>query len=98
MVVRSMRGIDAPPPCSGICVWREVEWVDHYAYKRCRERVLSVLEAERRVRGVLFRLAWVRPREGEWERSWAALQAEAREAFRMSTAAGTPSSPAGGTG
>jgi hypothetical protein len=70
-------GIDAPQPCLGICVWHEVEWVRSDAYESRRKDVLAVIEVERRVTALLRRVAWVTPREGQWERCWAALQAQA---------------------
>lgn len=70
-------GIDAPQPCLGICVWRETEWVNRTTYEAARNRVLPVLEQERRLRGLVQRIAWATPRGGEWEQSWRALKAEA---------------------
>ncbi len=80
-------GIDAPQPCLGICVWREVEWVRNDAYERRREEVLAVLETERRAGVLLRRLAWATPREGHWERSWQALLSEAQQITGASASA-----------
>jgi hypothetical protein len=77
--------LEAPQNCIGICQDRRVELV--YAAE------LDATEAElaktTRERDALFalarRLAFSRPREGEWERSYRALQAQAREALRALT-------------
>jgi hypothetical protein len=71
-------GVDAPQECLGICVWRPVEWVSQAVYDRERERALAEHEIEQRLRELLSRIAWVTPRPGQWERSWRALQEEAR--------------------
>lgn len=92
-------GIDAPQPCLGICVWREVEWVEGTVYERRRKHVIAVLESDSCVADLLRRLAWATPRQGHWEHSWAALQAEAREVIQASpSGAEARSSPGGGTG
>jgi hypothetical protein len=70
--------IEAPQTCVGICEDRKVEFV--YAFEH--ESVLAELQAARRGENVLAalarRLAWTTPRAGEWERSYRALQQEAR--------------------
>jgi hypothetical protein len=71
-------GIDAPQECLGICVWRPVQWVSQAVYDRERERALVEHETEQRLRKLLSRIAWVTPRPGQWERSWRALQDDAR--------------------
>ena len=71
-------GIDAPQPCIEVCVWRSVEWVSETSYLEERERALSELVIESRLRGLLRRIASVTPLEDEWRSCWRALQAEAR--------------------
>lgn len=71
--------IDSPQPCLGICVWREVEWVDRDVYDRGREQTIAVLNTERRLQGLVRSLAWSTPRENQWERSWDALRSQAAE-------------------
>jgi hypothetical protein len=75
-------GIDAPQPCLGICVWRAVEWVNGARYLEQRSGVLAERDTERRLRGLLRRVASVTPRAGEWERGWRALEAEAQRCFK----------------
>jgi hypothetical protein len=71
-------GIDAPQQCLEFCIWRSVEWVTYTCYEH--ERMLAVSEwlIESRLRKLLRRIASVTPLDGEWPRSWRALQAEAR--------------------
>jgi hypothetical protein len=72
-------GIDAPRPCLGICIWRAVEWVSGASYLEQRACTLAECDVERRLRGLVRRIASVTPRAGQWERCWRALEAEARE-------------------
>jgi hypothetical protein len=73
--------IEGPQPCIGVCQDRKVEFV----YAPEHDETLAELA---RVRGemqaltVLIRqLAHTTPREGEWERTYRALQARARRAL-----------------
>ena len=72
-------GIDAPQPCLGICIWRPIEWVNLAVYERERERALADREAEVRVRRLLRQIASITPRDGQWQRTWRLLQAEAQQ-------------------
>jgi hypothetical protein len=71
--------IEAPQNCVGICEDRRVELV--YAFEH--ENVLAQLDAAQRQSNALAalvrRLAWTTPRDGEWERSYQALQRDARQ-------------------
>jgi hypothetical protein len=73
--------IDAPQPCLGICLWRQVEWVNKDLYDRRRERALAEQERELLLRRLLRRVASVTPHAGQWRRSWQALQTEAARAL-----------------
>ena len=70
--------IEAPQTCIGVCQDRRVEFV--HAAEHAETEV--ELEATKRERGALLalvrRLALSRPRDGEWERSYRALQDQAR--------------------
>jgi hypothetical protein len=57
--------LESSQPCIGICEDRPVELV--YAWQL--EEALALLR----------QLAWSKPREGEWERSFRDLQARARK-------------------
>jgi hypothetical protein len=77
-------GIDAPQPCLGICVWRDVEWVNRTRYLEERARILAERDTERRLRGLVRRVASVTPRAGHWELGWRAIEGQAREALQAS--------------
>lgn len=66
--------IDHPQPCVGICQDRKAELVSAEDY-RLAERRIEALE------GVLRRIVHTRPRAGEAERSYLALQEQARAAL-----------------
>ena len=87
--------IEAPQNCVGICQDRRVEFV--YAFEHAETE--RELDAARRQRDALFalvrRLAYSRPRADEWERSYRALQAQARAALTAhDESAGTHDTPA----
>ncbi|MFC5437060.1 hypothetical protein ACFPME_10860 [Rhodanobacter umsongensis] len=71
--------IEAPQPCIGVCRDRRILMVG----KDEHEQALAALAcAQQQVKGlhaVLIQLAWSRPRDGQWEASWRALQQRARE-------------------
>jgi len=70
-------GIDAPQPCLGICIWRNVEWVNATLYQQQRARARADRDTELCLRLLLRRVASVTPRAGQWERGWHALEAQA---------------------
>jgi hypothetical protein len=74
-------GVDAPQPCIEVCIWGPADWVDAAAYAAERSRAAVDREVERSLAGLLRRFAFATPRDGQWERSWLALQLEARLAF-----------------
>ena len=80
--------IEAPQTCVGVCQDRRVEFV----HSARHVQVVAELEGMRRERDALQRLvrtlASSRPRDGEWERSYRALQAQAR-ALMLRTSPGT---------
>jgi len=73
--------IDAPQPCIGICQDRKVEFVYAAEY----DKALAQLDFERqRVRtaeSLLQRIVHTKPHKGDWERSYLALQDQARRAL-----------------
>lgn len=85
--------IEASQPCIGVCQDRKVEFVYASEY----EAALVQLERARReakaLEAVVHRLALTKPREGQWERSYRALQDEARRTL-AALARAAPASPA----
>ena len=70
--------IEAPQNCIGICEDRRIKLVHACAYA-IASREVSALRAERdALRSVVARLAWSHPRGDGWQRSYRALQSEAR--------------------
>ena len=70
--------VDAPQECLGICIWRRFEWVGAAHYEARLAQADAIGELERRVFGLLRRVAFATPREDAWERSWHALSREAQ--------------------
>jgi hypothetical protein len=74
--------IEKPETCVGVCEFKKIELVYGFEHDQAlevqRERVA-------RLEAIVSSLARITPREGEWERSWRALQAQAREALRTDT-------------
>ena len=70
--------IEAPQNCIGVCEYRKTELVYADEY----EHVVAEAEVARRrtdaLEAVVRRLASATPRNGAWERSYRALQDEAR--------------------
>ncbi len=64
--------IEAPRPCIGVCQDRPVELVDASGYDATLARVTAL-------EGLLRQLALTTPRDGEWERSYRALQQRVRQ-------------------
>ncbi|KRE89073.1 hypothetical protein ASG87_05885 [Frateuria sp. Soil773] len=75
--------IEAPQPCIGVCRDKKILVVG----KDEHERALAEGEALRaqlgKAHAMLQRFGLARPREGQWERSWLALQVELREALAV---------------
>jgi hypothetical protein len=73
--------IEAPQNCIGVCEYRKTELV----YAGDYEQVIAQAEgAQRRansLEALVRQLASATPRDGEWERSYRALQAQARRAL-----------------
>jgi hypothetical protein len=64
--------IESPQPCIGVCRDRAAVFVDASDYDRLAGEV-EIL------RSIARDLATITPREGEWERSYKALQERARK-------------------
>ena len=78
--------IEAPQPCIGVCRDTRTELVHAADY----DALLAQAEA---LAAIAREIATITPREGEWERSYRALQARARAALRP--VSGTPVAYAG---
>ena len=70
--------IEAPQTCVGICQDHKVELVYAHEHREANERAQTQASA---MKSLVRQIAWTTPREGEWERSYRALQARARDAL-----------------
>jgi hypothetical protein len=70
--------IEAPQPCIGVCQDRKVDLVDARDYDEATAKGAAARCLAEELTGLLRRLAFTTPRTGEWERSYRALQAQAR--------------------
>lgn len=73
--------LEGPAQCIGVCQDRPVELVNAADY-----RAAMALVEQERARGaaleeVVRRIALTFPKDGEWESTWRALQAQAKEAL-----------------
>jgi hypothetical protein len=75
-------GLDAPRECIDVCIWGPADWVDVASYESERSRAAVDREVEQSLAGLLRRLAFATPRDGQWERSWRAFQSQARLVVR----------------
>ena len=75
-------GVDAPRECIDVCIWDPADWVDAASYESERSRAVVDRAVEQSLAGLLRRFAFATPRDGQWERSWRALQSQARLAVR----------------
>ena len=73
--------VDAPQECLGICIWRRFEWVALSQFEAQQARAETTSMHERRLLGLLGRIAFTTPRGDAWERNWVALSAEAGALF-----------------
>lgn len=79
--------LETPQTCVGICQDRQVELV--YAHEHREALVRAHAQADAMV--LLVRhIAWTTPREGEWERSYRALQVRARHALAQASVVVAP--------
>lgn len=63
--------IEGAQPCIGICQDRKAEFVEASDYDELAARAAALA-------AIVRQIATISPREGEWERSYKALQARAR--------------------
>ena len=74
--------IEAPQTCVGICQDRKVEFVYAHDHREAMARAqIQVAAMESLVR----QIASTTPRQGEWERSYRALQERARHALAQAS-------------
>ena len=72
--------VEVPRPCIGICQDRVCELVSAADYDDAAAQVVATRREADALKALVRRFAWATPRDGEWERSYRALQAEVRRA------------------
>ena len=80
--------IEAPQTCIGVCQDRRVEFVRAVEHRQVNAELEETRRERDALQALVRTLAFNRPRDGEWERSYRALQAQAR-ALMFRAAPGT---------
>jgi len=73
--------IEAPQPCLGVCRDRKILMVAKDEHERVVEELARTRSLVQMAVDMLGRVAHSTPREGQWERSYRALQEQARAAI-----------------
>jgi hypothetical protein len=73
--------IEAPQPCIGVCRDRKILMVAKDEHERVVEELARARSLVQMAVDMLGRVAHSTPREGQWERSYRALQEQARAAI-----------------
>jgi hypothetical protein len=71
--------IEVPQTCIGVCLDRRVEFVYASDHERLLTRLRGMQQHMRAASAVLRTLASTTPRDNEWDRSYLAVQAQARK-------------------
>lgn len=70
--------IEAPQTCIGVCQDRKVLLVTMHDHQQALDAIQKLIGEIDSMQRVLTRIAQSTPREGQWEASWRAAQAEAK--------------------
>ena len=73
--------IEAPQTCIGVCQDRRVQLVYAFEHDQVLAQARRAQQRAEALEGVVRQLAFTTPRNGEWERSYRALQEQARHAL-----------------
>lgn len=77
--------IDAPQNCIGVCEYRKAEFVYAFEYEQVVAQATAAQRRADALEALVRQLAVTTPRAGEWERSYRALQEQARRALAASS-------------
>ena len=77
--------IEAPQTCIGVCQDRKVEFVYAAEHEETLASLSAALASIEALEAVAYQLAWTKPRNGEWEHSYRALQQRARRVLASIT-------------
>lgn len=75
--------IEAPQPCIGVCKDRKVYFVGRDEHERALAEAAALRAQLERAHAMLLRFDRAKPRAGQWEAAWLALQAQSREALAL---------------
>lgn len=75
--------IEAPQPCIGVCKDRKVFMVGKDEHERALAANAALQAQLRQAREMLLRFGHAKPKPGQWEAAWLALQEQAREALAV---------------
>ena len=70
--------IEAPQTCIGVCDYRKAELVYAFEHEQVLAKAAAALRRANALESLVRQLACTTPRKGEWERSYLALQDQAR--------------------
>lgn len=73
--------IEAPQTCIGVCQDRKVQFVYAFEYEEVLAQAKRAQQRSDALEAVVRQFARTTPRNGEWERSYRALQDHARRAL-----------------
>jgi hypothetical protein len=73
--------VEGPQPCVGVCQDKKVTFVSAEAYDLVVARLRDAEARLAALESLATRMALAKPRVGEWEKSYRALQDEARRAL-----------------
>jgi hypothetical protein len=82
--------IDAPQTCLGVCQDRKVEFVYAFEHEEALAQLTGALTRIDELEAIAYQLAWTKPRTGEWEHSYRALQQRARKILASISATSPP--------
>lgn len=82
--------LDGPQQCIGVCQDRKVELVYAAEYEAAMALAEQAGARAAALEDVVRRIALTTPRNGEWERTWRALQEQARRAMLNVPREGSP--------
>jgi len=85
--------IEGPQPCIGVCQDKKVTFVSSEAYDATFARLRQAEARLAALESLARRMALSTPRRGEWEKSYRALQDEARRALHGAPVAESASAP-----
>jgi hypothetical protein len=75
--------IEALQTCVGVCQDRRVEFVYAFEHEQTLAKLASALTRVEELEALACQLAWTKPRPGEWEHSYRALQLRARRILAL---------------